>query len=58
MDRAIAINPNDADALAGRGNVLMWSGRTDAAIISLEQARRLDPELNPIDRFALASPTI
>jgi len=53
MDRAIAINPNDAHALAGRGNVLMWRGQTDAAIEALEQAQRIDPELNPIDRFAL-----
>jgi TolB-like protein len=54
MDRAVAINSNDADALAGRGNVLMWSGQTDAAIASLQLAKRLDPELNPIDRFALS----
>jgi TolB-like protein/DNA-binding winged helix-turn-helix (wHTH) protein/Tfp pilus assembly protein PilF len=53
MDRAIAINPNDAHALAGRGNVLMWRGQTDAAIDALEQAKRIDPELNAIDRFAL-----
>ncbi|MGH6726087.1 MAG: winged helix-turn-helix domain-containing tetratricopeptide repeat protein, partial [Pseudolabrys sp.] len=53
MDRAIAINPNDAHALAGRGNVLMWRGQTDAAIEALEQAKRIDPELNAIDRFAL-----
>ena len=32
LDRAIAINPNDANGLAGRGNILMWSGQTDAAI--------------------------
>ena len=54
MDRALAINPNDADALAGRGNALMWSGETDAAVKALELAQRLDPELNPIDRFALS----
>lgn len=53
MDRAIALNPNDAHALAGRGNVLTWLGRTDAAIASLEQALRIDPELHPMDRFAL-----
>ena len=35
IDRAIAINPNDAHALAGRGNILMWSGQTDAAIEAL-----------------------
>jgi TolB-like protein/DNA-binding winged helix-turn-helix (wHTH) protein/cytochrome c-type biogenesis protein CcmH/NrfG len=54
MERAIAINPNDAHALAGRGNVLMWRGETDAAIEALEQAQRIDPELNAIDRFALS----
>ncbi len=53
MDRAIAVNPNDAQALAGRGNALMWTGQTDAAIDALEEAQRLDPELNPLDRFAL-----
>jgi len=53
IDRAIAINPNDADALAGRGNVLMWLGKTDAAIEALELALRIDPELNDFDRFAL-----
>lgn len=54
LDRAIAINPNDADGLAGRGNVLMWLGQTDAAIEALEQAQRIDPDLNAIDRFALS----
>jgi len=28
MDRAIAVNPNDAHGLAGRGNILMWLGTT------------------------------
>lgn len=54
IDRAIVINPNDANGLAGRGNVLMWMGRTDAAIDALEQAKRIDPELNAIDRNALS----
>jgi tetratricopeptide (TPR) repeat protein len=27
MDRAIAVNPNDAHGLAGRGNILMWLDR-------------------------------
>jgi len=53
IDRAIATNPNDPDALAGRGNILMWLGETDAAIESLELALRIDPELNDFDRFAL-----
>ena len=54
IDRAIEINPNDALALAGRGNILMWLGETDAAIEALELAQRIDPELNAVDRFALS----
>jgi adenylate cyclase len=54
IDRAIAINPSDANGLAGRGNILMWLGQTDAAIETLELAQRIDPELNAIDRFALS----
>ena len=54
MDRAIEINPNDADGLAGRGNALMWMGQTDAAIETLEAAQRIDLEMNSIDRFALS----
>ncbi|HUQ09814.1 MAG TPA: winged helix-turn-helix domain-containing protein [Steroidobacteraceae bacterium] len=54
MDRAVAINPNNADALAGRGNGLLWMGRSVEAIEWLELAQRIDPELNPYERFALA----
>ncbi len=54
MDRAIAINPSDAGGMAGRGNILLWSGQTDAAIEALETAQRIDPELNPSDRFGLS----
>jgi tetratricopeptide (TPR) repeat protein len=53
IDRAVSINPNDADALAGQGNVLVWLGRTEEAIETLEFAQRIDPELNAFDRFAL-----
>jgi tetratricopeptide (TPR) repeat protein len=54
IDRAIATNPSDADALAGRGNILLWLGENAHAIESLELAQRLDPELNAFDRFALS----
>jgi adenylate cyclase len=40
----------DADAVAGRGAVLVWSGRTEEGIRELETARRIDPALH---RFAL-----
>jgi TolB-like protein/DNA-binding winged helix-turn-helix (wHTH) protein/cytochrome c-type biogenesis protein CcmH/NrfG len=53
MEHALEINSNDADALAGRGHVLVWLGRTDEAIEALELAQRIDPELNAFDRFAL-----
>jgi adenylate cyclase len=54
IERALAINPNDAHGLAGRGTILLWLGQTDAAIEALEQAQRIDPDLNAIDRFALS----
>jgi adenylate cyclase len=54
IERAIAINPNDAQGLGGRGDILMWLGQTDAAIESLELAQRIDPDLNTMDRFALS----
>jgi len=54
LDRAVAINPNDANGLAGRGNTLMWMGQTDAAIEALEAAQRIDPNMNAVDRFALS----
>ena len=55
-DRAtrLPINPNDAQSLAGRGNILMWLGQTDAAIEALERAERIDPDLKAMDRFALS----
>lgn len=54
IDRAIEINPNDAQALAGSGNILLWAGQTEKAIAILERAEHIDPELNTIDRFALS----
>ncbi|HET9651654.1 MAG TPA: winged helix-turn-helix domain-containing protein [Usitatibacter sp.] len=53
LRRALAINPSDAYAMAGRGNVLMWTGETRAAIETLEQAQRIDPAMSAIDRIAL-----
>src|SRR6185295_7524113 len=54
IDRAIEINPSDAEALAGRGNIQVWLGQADAAIESLELAQRIDPELGAFDRFGLS----
>ena len=53
LQRAVAINPNDAEVLAGQGNILLWAGQTDTAIAALESARKINPDLNHLDRFAL-----
>jgi TolB-like protein/class 3 adenylate cyclase/Flp pilus assembly protein TadD len=42
-ERAIELNPNDSVAYALRGSVLLWLGRLDDAIASLETARDFDP---------------
>jgi TolB-like protein/DNA-binding winged helix-turn-helix (wHTH) protein/lipopolysaccharide biosynthesis regulator YciM len=54
IERALTINSNDANGLAGRGNILLWLGKTDAAIEALQRAQHIDPEINAIDRFALS----
>ena len=46
-ERIIAINPNDAESYAIQGHALVWAGRHDGAILSLETALRFDPNLNP-----------
>ncbi|MCZ6861192.1 MAG: adenylate cyclase [Alphaproteobacteria bacterium] len=48
VERAIALNPNDAQSYAEQGVILVWSGRADGAIISLETALRFDPKSNAV----------
>jgi adenylate cyclase len=43
LEKAIALNPNDADELAGLGYILNWSGRPEEAIRLVKRAMRLDP---------------
>jgi adenylate cyclase len=43
LNKALALEPNDADTLAGLGDVLRWSGREQEAIGLLQTAMRLDP---------------
>src|SRR5262249_3702471 len=45
LDRAVGLNPNEAETLATRGVGLVWAGRLDAAIADLESALRFDPLL-------------
>ncbi len=46
-ERVIATNPNDAEGHIEQGNVLLWSGRIDGAILALKTASRFDPNMNP-----------
>jgi len=43
FDRALALNPNNSDALANCAWPLMFEGRTEEAIARLERAMRLNP---------------
>lgn len=42
-DRALELNPNDADGHAGRGIILVWTGRIDDAIAAFDTAAQFDP---------------
>jgi len=46
-ERAISLNPNDAATHALQGLVLLFFGRPDGAILSLETALRYDPLMSP-----------
>ncbi len=54
LQRAIEINPSDANALALSGSVQSFSGEIAGAINSLELALKLDPLLEPNYVFDLA----
>lgn len=43
FDRALALNPNNSDALANCAWPLMFEGRTEEAVARLERAMRLNP---------------
>jgi adenylate cyclase len=42
IDRALEINPSDAESFSMRGNILVWAGRAAEALPWLEGALRLD----------------
>jgi adenylate cyclase len=54
IDRALALNPNDAVAVATRGNVLSFLGRYPEAVQAWEDAEQMDPFVTPLS-FALKS---
>ncbi len=45
LERAVELNPNDWESYGSRGIVLLWLGRHDEAIRSLQTASRFDPAL-------------
>jgi tetratricopeptide (TPR) repeat protein len=42
-ERALEINPNDAESFSERGAMLMWAGKANEALPWLQGALRLDP---------------
>ncbi len=46
IDRAVALNPSDAENFQDRGYILLWSGKPADAVSWLEGALRLDPASN------------
>lgn len=52
IDRALAIDPRHAGALAARINCLRWAGRPDEALEAVDAARRLRPNSSAVVRAA------
>ena len=54
VDRALELNGSDSAAYARRSSVLLWLGRIDEAIASMEISQRFEPQLIAGDVFNLA----
>ena len=52
-ERAIALDPNDADGYAWLGEILNFAGRPEEAIGLIEKAMRLNPRYPPFYLFVL-----
>lgn len=46
-ERALQINPSDAEALLARAAALLWTGRIDESIAAVEIAIHLNPNIGP-----------
>ncbi len=53
LRRAIELNPNDAISYGSLGSVMLYSGRTEEAIRSMENEMRFNPHLGPGDFMEL-----
>ena len=47
LERALQINPSDAEVLLTRAAVLLWTGRIDESIAAAEAAMRLNVNIGP-----------
>ena len=47
LERALQINPSDAEALLARAAALLWTGQVDHSIATGEPAARINPNLGP-----------
>ena len=53
QERAIALNPNDADGYADLAEILAWAGRPEDALGLVEKAMRLNPHYPANNLFIL-----
>jgi adenylate cyclase len=53
LERALELNPNDADSYADLGQVMLFAGRSEEAIQSFETALRFNPHMDPSNLIAL-----
>lgn len=53
LRRAIELNPNDAESYGSLGSAMLYSGRTEEAIQSMETEMRFNPHLSPGDFMQL-----
>jgi adenylate cyclase len=53
LERAIALNPNNAASYEDQGLVLVWSSRPEGAILAFDTALRLDPNMGAEGLFHL-----
>ncbi len=55
LDRAIEMNPNDANSYAALGSVSLWTSDLDRAVEAYETSIRLDPRSHPYVLTRLAA---